>query len=287
MSHYILILTALIAATTVYVHQRAALNKVQRVNVQLAAQTRVLNTRLVDLRERGALSEQRLAQSKERLEALRQNLHTAPAPKPAAIVPPDPDRHGGWPAKTPYFYLPKKTLNAVGYRLFAGHRLTDDAATLFGMTPAEREAVDTAYNNLWQKFREFEIQRMELTEKPPQWQEPVNRDSISYRIPSLAKESGELLVEFTTSLQSTLGATRTGYLMETAQAYLTSQLEDLGQTARVITFWPASSDGQKPWYGILNEGINGTVRAIQSPLEPDSTEAYYARLFGIEVPIKE
>jgi len=42
----------------------------------------------------------------------------------------------------------------------------------------------------------------------------------------------------------------------------------------------------QPWYGILYEGSHGEARLIQEPLDPDSQVAYYARLFGVDVPIK-
>jgi hypothetical protein len=287
MNYLVLILATFITASTVLVNQRAALRKTQGANAQLAAQARALETRLGELRERRDYFDHRLSASKERLGTLRQNLKNTPVPQFAEPLPPDPARHGGWPADAAYFYLPKKNLNTVGYQLFAGHRLTDDAATLFGMTAAEREAVDAAYGNLWRKFRELEIQRMEPAEKPAIWNEPADQESVTRRFPSLAKETGELLAGFTSALQNILGTVRAGYVLETAQAYFTSQLDDLGQAARIITIWRGSADGnQKPWFGILREGSYGDVQMIQFPVEPDSTIAYYAQLFGVEVPIQ-
>jgi len=202
-------------------------------------------------------------------------------------VPPDPARRGGWPANAQYFYLPKKDLASVAYRLFAGNRLTDEASTLFGMTAAERQAVDAAYDDLWRRFRDVEIQGMEPVEKPRKWTH--GEQGISYRIPSLEKEARALRTSFESTLQQTLGSTRAQYLLEAAGEHISMKLDDLGADARIISFFEVhqpNGDAQM-MYASLNERTGtGWARVIQEPLEEDSQAAYYARLFGVDVPIK-
>jgi hypothetical protein len=48
-------------------------------------------------------------------------------------------------------------------------RLTDEAAALLGMSPAERESTDSAFGDLLGQFRRVEIQRMESVAPPVGW----------------------------------------------------------------------------------------------------------------------
>ena len=51
----------------------------------------------------------------------------------------------------------------------SGGQLTDEAAALLGMSPAERESADNAFGELLNQFRRAEIQRMEPIAPPAGW----------------------------------------------------------------------------------------------------------------------
>src|SRR5207249_3693477 len=175
--------------------------------------------------ERRSDLQRQLNASQDRRRAMQEGPAAAPARESGEIAPPDPARRGGWPAHAQYFYLPKKDLSSVGYGLFQGNRMTDDAATLFGMTNAERQAVDAAYDDMWRRFRDVEIQGMEPVEKPKKWTH--GEKGISYRIPSLEKEARDLRSSFESSLQQTLGITRAQYLLEASREHISTKLDDL------------------------------------------------------------
>ncbi len=287
MSNLIIIIGVLAAAGAIFLKQRVSLENIQRANQQLASQSGVLRARAAEWERRQAVLQRQLAGCEDRLRQLQEKQTALPSPITGQIVPPDPTRQGGWPAKAPYFYLPKKDLGSVGYPLFEGNRLTDDATLLFGMTPTEREMVDAAYDQMWRRFRQLEIQRMEPVETPKKWTHM--QDSISYRIPSLESEARALRADFESSLQQTLGATRAIYLLEAADDYLHRNLDDLGQHARIISFgYIHQPKGQvQRMYGILDEATGvGEARSF-TELEPDWPISYYARLFGIDVPIRD
>jgi hypothetical protein len=286
MNNLIIFLATLLTAGAVVVSQRSSLAKVRRILELRDSQATVLRARTAELEQRRADLQRLITEAHSQLSAARPEP-AEPSVPAVEIVPPNAANRGGWPTGAGYFYLPKEDLNSVGYRLFESHRLTDDAAQLFGMTPGDRQAVDIAYDDIWRKFRQLEIEHLEWVETPKYPQALQDRASVSYRIPSLENEAGVLRAEFASSLQQTLGATRSGYLLERANDYLASKLDDLGQNARIISFWLPSSDGKQPaCYGICNEGINSSTWAIQTPVEEDSQEAYYARLFGVSVPVK-
>ena len=233
MSNLIIIIGVLAAAGAIFLKQRVSLENIHRANQQLASQSGVLRARAAEWERRQAVLQRQLAASEDRVRQLQEKQKALPSPNTEPIIPPDPIRQGGWPAKALYFYLPKKDLGSVGYRLFEGNRLTDDTTLLFGMTAAERETVDAAYDQMWRRFRQLEIQRMQPVETPKKWT-PHMQDSISYRIPSLESEARALRVDFEASLQQTLGATRAKYLSEAADHFLARNLDDLGQLKAMV-----------------------------------------------------
>jgi hypothetical protein len=286
MSNLITIIGVLAAAGAIFLKQRMSLADVHNANNQLASQSSVLHTRAGEWAQRQAILQRQLAESEDMQRQLQEKQTTVPSPNTEQIVAPDTTRKGGWPTNALYFYLPKKDLGSLGYHLLEGNRLTDDATLLFGMTAADREAVEAAYDQMWRRFRELEIQRMEPAETPKKWTHM--QDSISYRIPTLESEARALRAGFESSLQQTLGATRAKYLSEAADDFLSRNLDDLGQHARIISFGivhQPTGEVQRI-YGILDEATGvGNARTF-TELEADWPISYYARLFGIDVPIK-
>jgi hypothetical protein len=294
MTKLILCLAVLATGSAIVVNERVSRAGVLSTNAHLIAEAGSLRERGNELDRRRADLQRDLQAGLEQFQALRQqqtDVETgASAPQAGEIVPPDSTRQGGWPVRAGYFYLPKKDLGAVGYKVMEGNRLTTDAASLFGMSAAERSAVDSAYAEMWRKYRQLEIDQMEPVGLPAQWTKCLApEESVSYRIPSLAKEAEALRSSFESSVGETLGAQRAGYLLEGLNAFIAGNLDNLGANARIISFgrWPSQKDGKVvPGYGIINEGINASSAGITRPLPADSQLAYYAQLFGVDVPIE-
>lgn len=307
MNNLLITFATLLAAGVVLVEQHVSLARMRARNEQLATQADVLRARMARLDERSARLQRQLSEEQEVLNAVRQQNPEVNPPSSPALVPPDPACHGGWPTTTPYFYLPKKDLACVGYRLLEGQRLTEVAATLFGMTPAERQAVDAAYADLYRKHRQLEIERMKPVEMPasrkelPQsspwryfspylWEKASGY--IAYNIPSLESQAGVLSNEFASAIEQALGKVRAGYLLPAADTCIarrmddTSRLNNLAWNARLVAFFqvPGPHGRTNLVYAVANEGVNGWTRTIQSPVNPDSQEAYYAQLFGVDLP---
>jgi len=286
MNNLVLILAVLAATGAVVLKQTRSLAAVRIENHQLNRQRELLRTHLADLEKRQSSLEERTKAARQEVSQLSEQAPGGNLPSEDPIVAPDPLRQGGWPQAVSYFYLPKRDLKSVGYSVFEKDRLSDEAAALFGMSAAERESVDAAYNRLWQDFRALEIQSLEPVPQPDQWKNMI--ESTSYRIPALDHEANELRNGFETVVNQALGPTRTVYLMEAVNGFLASKLDDLGQHARVISFgyWRQPSGQMSPMYGVIDE-TEGTADARGfKELDLDWPITYYARLFGVNVPIK-
>jgi hypothetical protein len=175
--------------------------------------------------------------------------------------------------------------------------LTDEAAALLGMSPAERESTDRAMGALLDQFRDAEIQRMELVAPPAEW--PVGAtpvtgapgmrfdSALTYHLPDLSGDISTAQTAFLGQLQQDLGASRADLVASTAASYLRQNLDDLGAGDRTIGFlWQAESDGAcSLWYGAADARKGqGAFQRVGDDLDPNSQVAYYARLFGIKLP---
>jgi len=151
MSNFTYAFLALVAGGLLFLRERI-------VFVEVRASTRQLQAQIGSLGEQLSRLEQSRSELERRLAAARDQARTSShAEAQRVVMPPNPDRNGGWPADEPYFYLPKHDLPGVGLVAFMTNapvlntitaplpwtnRLSDDAAILFGMTPTDREAVD-------------------------------------------------------------------------------------------------------------------------------------------------
>jgi hypothetical protein len=284
MNNLILIFAILASAAVFVARQHQSLAAIRRQNSQLAATRATVRETLSLFAKRRSELEDRLRAAEPAPSAQKPD---SSAPRlPETVSAPDPDRQGGWPSGAPYFYFPKKRLNAVKFELFNSGQLADDAVTLFGMTPSEREACDQAYRQLVEQFRNLEIQHLEPVEQPGRFKSMVS--SVSYRIPSLTGETAPLREAFQSSLAGALGASRAQYLTEPINGYLTDKLENLGAHARVITFgYSQQRDGSlSPGYSVLDETEGtGNARGFKE-LGLDWPITYYAQLFGLSIPIE-
>jgi hypothetical protein len=299
-----LLVIALVSGVTYFVwhRQRPVLEAVRTQNERLAAVA-------AELQERAERAESGRQSAEQHLAGLRGELHARqaaaadkvsqePGPQPAPPPEPDPVHQGGWAPGVGFFYLPKQYLTNAGYQLLNGGQLTDEAAALLGMSPAEREATDKSFGELLDQFRRLEIQRMELVAAPANWSigaanspgapGAMSFDSaVTYHVPDLSGDISAAQTAFLGQLQQNLGASRADIVAAAADAYLRQNMDDLGAGDRIVGFaWQLESDGTHSlWYAVANARAGeGAFQRVGEDVDPNSQTAYYARLFGVALP---
>jgi hypothetical protein len=224
-------------------------------------------------------------------------IQIPPAPKPMAkLVSPDPNRNGGWVISQGFFYMPKTNLAAVKYRPIEGNSLTDEAAALFGLAPAERHAVNRAISSLFEGYRKTEGAAMKPVEIPAGWvgqaeSSAIHFDSgVAMQIPDLSDKLKDLRADFSQHIDRTLrDPARAQSLEEALDRHFDQQFDDLGRGQRTIAFmWQPEKDGTKSlWYGIASaRDGEGSFSRVPANLDPSSQMAYYASLLGVQLPVE-
>jgi len=288
MNKLVLIALCLAGTAALCVHQRAALDQMRQRTALLRPLLESLRKEQLALEVRHQDLQRALAGAQSRQKAPASETPSSPSALAEAVVPPDPAVGGGWPSGKSYFYLPKRVLASIGITggLCQGNRLTDYTAVLFGITPAEREAVDAALDTLWNNFRALEIQGMEPTECPERFNWPVT-NAVAYRIPALTNEMPALRAEFDAAVQSALGSTRAELLRPAFDEHFQENLNNLGASTRIVAFARNLENGY-PVEMVFDEtrkvGDAHLMDPLNVPRSPDAPTCYYARLLGIELP---
>jgi hypothetical protein len=243
MSNFTYAFLVLAAGVTLFLRERI-------VFVEAHANTRQLQAQVGSLGEQLSRLEQSRSELERRLTEARDQARTSGHAEAQArvVVPPNPDRNGGWPTNEPYFYLPKRDLPSVGLVAFEKslpwtNRLSDDAAILFGMTPTDREAVEEACHKSWETFRQLGLGRVERIDPEPGWHIPVVSE---YHVPRLTNEASAVLAELKPTFRAVLGTPRADYFVEGAPGVsIRNALGRSAQTEYFIVFGPnRSPDGE-------------------------------------------
>jgi hypothetical protein len=293
MKKLMLILLVAVAAMglAIRAHRRRA--PLLRQNARMEQAVRSLKLRIEKAEQSRQTVEERESKLAEELRL--QDAAYAAQPKPAtatkapAIAPPDPDHQGGWPANADYFYLPKSQLTNANFQLLAGGHLTEEAAKLFGMSPAEKAAADHAFSDLLAQFRSLEAAKMKTIDTPEEWGGPraMFDSALVYQIPSLADDANSVRQNLASQLQQIVGPNRADTLQPVIDAHFRDQLDDLGSGERTVAFlWKPENDGSHSvWYGIRDDRHGaGSFQRVPDKVDPDSQIAYYAGLFGVPLP---
>lgn len=284
MSNFTFTFLALVAGGFMFLRERI-------VFVEARASTRQLQTQIGSLGEELSRLERSRSELERHLTEARDQARTSGQAEvqARAVVPPNPDRNGGWPTNEPYFYLPKHDLPSVGLVAFMTNtavvtsyianitapipwtnRLSDDAAIVFGMTPTERETVDEAYHELWEKFRHLGLGRVERIDPEPGWQIPVVSE---YHIPRLTNEVRAVLAELKRTLRPVLGTLRADYFVEGAPgASIGGVMGRNAQEEYFIVFGPNRSPGISTFDGFSR---------MVCPIRTHESMKHTISLFGI------
>jgi len=293
MKNLLLILLTAALTALVWTWQHARVRSAARENETLAASMHEIDTRAQQADSARQSAERRSDELRAKVtvrEASLTQTSTHPAPR-EALAQPDPARQGGWPAGAAYLYLPKQYLTNAQYKLLDGGRLTDEAATLLGMSAAERSTVDQFFSELSNRFRQLELGSMKRIEPPQSWEGGLMgaklESAVVYHVPDLATDVETARQQFSQWLQQSLGTSRGQLLDQAASAFFRQHLDDLGAGDRTVGFLTTTErDGsQALWYATADarHGEGGFQRVMPN-VAPDSQIAYYANLFGVPLP---
>lgn len=110
---------------------------------------------------------------------------------------------------------------------------------------------------------------------------------LIYRIPGLQDAMRQERMAFSQQMETILGPSRAALMEEASDAYLRQHVDDLGTGERIVGFlWDLNSDGSHSiWYAMAGDLYGpGSFSRISETYNPDSQMAYYARLFGVNLP---
>jgi hypothetical protein len=298
MKHLLIITIIAAISIPLWNGQSTRLHAVQLQNQRLAAAVAELDDRAARAKANRTSAEKTLAELRSEL-GRRNSAMASASPQMdnnAAPPEPDPSRHGGWPQSAEFFYLPKEYLTNVSYKLFDGGQLTDEGAYLFGMSLSERQATDKLFDDLVGQFHSTEISRMAQVDPPEGWVAPPGAGSVNhfdsdliYNIPDLTGDIDAARTGFLNQLQQTVGGSRADLIVSAASSYLVDNLNDLGTGNRRVGFlWqPEPDGGHSLWFAAAGTGYGaGSFQLVTPDLDPNSQIAYYARLFGVQLPQK-
>ena len=200
-------------------------------------------------------------------------------------VPPiDPASEGYWPADRPYFYLSKKYLGTIGYPGFTkDHHLSAAAALLFGLTGAEKSAVDAACNSFYDRVDESQFSHAERLDSKP----GINTDNhreISFRVPIMSNELSEARSTMSAGIREAIGEERARYLLVHVHGDFELPVSTMSSTAtNAIVSLQADRmpDGNiMHRLKIETPGVGSMFDPVYFPLTPDSELWQYRHLFG-------
>lgn len=309
MNKLILALIVFTTATLTWLNRysvaRTAGNDVRALSRQLLACENTMRTEHAN----SAALDHRLAQLRELARDAQQELGQASAEARELTSPVDFSAEGAWPAARDYFYLPKQFLGTLGYNVFQNDgSLSDEAAQLFGLTPAEKVALADSWRQLRLQLQQLELDHAEQLDAS----QPDSGDhrEVAFHLPSLTNEITQVRQQFEQDLEKQLGNTRgqliwekvaeekplSGYpfgYQEQIVTYSADRMEDgsvqhkLGLTnpSRLaaycfpINFDPPANPAVTPSEA---GGSPAATGGNPAPLSPDSALWNYRHLFGTD-----
>ncbi|HTI73249.1 MAG TPA: hypothetical protein VMF06_24965 [Candidatus Limnocylindria bacterium] len=279
-----------LAATSFALHQGAERRELGRATSQL--KEALAGTELDIVRLRNAIAANQaenanagaeLARAEQLLAKVRRDTAIPQQPLPDIVA------DGVWPNEKPYFHLAKRHLATMGYRLFdAGNNLSPTAATLFGMTEAEKSAVEAAARDYAAAINRALNDHAVRLPTPPESDTDEHRQ-VTYLIKKLGEDAMPLQVDFHHSLEAALGTERADLLFAKAESWLYRKTGDGSSSYdlseyRVKLEASRSADGTAShmlWLGRVDSGPSFfSGMGVSYPPEGWSELATYIGLFG-------
>ena len=283
MNNLILSCIALTSAGVLWLAQRNSLETARANQRTLHQQMTAARLALAEVAAVVSGAQDELSLRRKELDRARSESGTTATP-PAIPVPPDPAREGLWPKDKPYCYLSKQHLATIGFTPFSADDsgLTSEAATLFGMSAAERVAVDRAYIEFVEGIHELHLANAERLEIKGATNSETHRE-ITFRIPTLTNDFRQLRGTFVASLEQTLGSSRADIFFKRAKSPLDDVYGQYGKDGYTIKYFAdRKSDGtvnhQLHIEQLNRQGSYGY--RIHFPTDPASPLWKYRHLLG-------
>ncbi len=183
-----------------------------------------------------------MAESREARDRARDAVRSR-AVEPAITGAPEGVAEGRFPEGQPYWYVSKKHLANFEVELFEKDLLTEEATVVFGMTDAERIAINEALAELWDAVIRVESGRIEQFEPPKPLPASTHQVMLA-RMPDLTRELASIVDSFDESVRRALGAQRAELFLGHARTAFAVELPGYWVSSRmyVVSRWPDGSE---------------------------------------------
>lgn len=284
MNNLVLSCVALASAGVLWLGHRNSVEAARAANHSLHQELIVARTTLAESAAAASDAEGLLALRRHELDWARSEAAAAAArSQPLPPLPPDPAREGLWPKDKAYCYLSKQHLATIGYTPFSEDAgLTSEASILFGMSPAERAAVDRAYAGFLDRIHQMHLAHAEPVAAKP-GKNTENHREIAYRIPALTNEFRAVRAEFDTSVQQTLGDSRANVFLKRAQSRLEEVYGQFGNDGYTLKYSADRKIDGTVEHQLSIKRLDGQAiygYGIRFPVDPTSGMWKYRHIFG-------
>jgi hypothetical protein len=287
MNNLILAFFVFASAGIVWLSQRSAMETARPTNHTLTTELVRARALLLETAIAATNAQQALAARRDELIAVR-NEAAKPleSVQPTSVPPLDPAHEGMWPTNKPYCYLAKKHLETIGFVPFdQEERLTSEAATLLGMSPAEKNAADSAYQHFLERTRQLHLAQAQPIMPAPGINTADHRE-ITYRIPVLTNEFHDVRRILADELRQALGASRAELFLKRADSELDEAYGQYGgNSGYTIKFHADRQADATVQHELTIQRADGRASngyRVSFPLEPLSGMWKYRHLFGEE-----
>lgn len=233
----ILIACLIMASAAVIAFQKRAQRQIDQAELlRIRSEEQGLRSAIAELDSRSSDLGRRHAEHRAELAGITAELRAVSAAALQARPEPSPETEGRWPAGRPYFYLPKRLLDQIGYNaLTPDGQPTAEAIALLGLTPHERQDLRQA----WADFR-FDLQELQVrsAERVPDTNAvpDPNRRSIQFRVASLTNELAQFRSQLASRVEQNLGPTRAGLLSDPLQDRIQDHTSPIGDRDLILTY---------------------------------------------------
>lgn len=210
-----------------------------------------------------------------------------------------------WRSDTPYVDLAKRYLKDLRFRVVTpDHRMTDAAASLFGIHRSERAGVNDALREFRTRLEQLQLDKATPLPGLAERQTDDHRE-VGFSVPSLKEESQRLRDEALAEIRRVLGEQRAGLLeekithelqfdtnpmgMENLEVVLSADRQPNGTVKHRLTFTDPQRPGDRysmnvPFDLEANQGMTSddgwSAAGLAFPLSPNSPLWSYRHLFG-------
>jgi hypothetical protein len=125
----------------------------------------------------------------------------------------------------------------------AVYRLNPDAATLLGMTPEQRDAVDQVTRETIGRYQELERRHVSTSDQHAEELSGFRQAQATFKVAAFPEEGEALKGEWITRLNAVLGADRAQHLVQMSAQWINSDLGDFGEAERTITIREDANSG--------------------------------------------